>query len=157
MAIVQSIYQCARCESEIVAISTTVECPACGLPLGKYHDDPYTPPLTFTEQHIKHRDTKRFVTVLSELSVEKANSIINDALSVMESIGGKKCEISGIRTMIEMSVRIGEIAKAYDAFLQAGGKHIPSYYLTPTTPIVTGDTNEHLQKAGAREETTPGS
>lgn len=152
MAQVSSLYVCPRCEEGISAIKQIVSCPSCGLPLGKQTQAPYTPPYTLTEQHQKYQDTKQYVQALQDLRIEKANSIMNDALSLIEIVAGKNTPIADIRNLIEMAIRIGDIAKAYDAFLIAGGKHIPSFYIKQTSP---GESNE-LKNAKSSGVTPPG-
>jgi hypothetical protein len=153
-ATIKTIFSCPRCDNGITSIETTTKCPSCGLPLGKYNDDPYTPPLTFTEQHEKHRDTKLHVKAITELPIEKANSIMNDALSIMELIAGKKENTSGISMLIGMGIKIGEIAKAYDAYLTAGGKHVPSFYTTSTASKPGDKQDEPVSKNASGEQSS---
>jgi hypothetical protein len=120
-------FQCPRCEAGITSIENTVSCPGCGLPLGKQPVSPYSPPYSFSEQHLKYTNTELLLDVLSGLPIEKANSIMNDALLIIENIAGKKTPVEGISLLVRMAIRIGEIAKTYEEFLTAGGKHFPSF------------------------------
>jgi hypothetical protein len=129
MTQIKNIFQCPRCDHDITSIGTTTSCPSCGLPLGNSHVDPYTPPYTFTEQHTKLEDTEQYVKTLTDLNINKANNIVNDALTIFETIAGKNTSVSGIGSLVRMGIRIGEIAKAYDNFLSVGGKHVPSYFI----------------------------
>ena len=126
-AIIKQIFLCPRCENGITSVESTTSCPSCGLPLGKQLLDPYVPPYSFSEQHLKYTNTELLLDVLSSLPIEKANSIMNDALLVIENIAGKKTPVEGISLVVKMAIRIGEIAKAYEDFLTAGGKHFPSF------------------------------
>jgi hypothetical protein len=128
MAQIKWCYACPRCGAGITSLESTTRCPDCALPLGKQDLDPYTPPYTFSEQHEKYRDTEKLVTTLAELPIEKANSILNDALLSLENIAGKKTHISDISLVVKMGKRIGKIAVAYENFLGTGGKHHPSFF-----------------------------
>ena len=123
---VKLCYLCPRCDAGITSLETTFACPACGLPLGKQHQDPYTPPYTFTEQHEKFKEREKLLDVMSGLPIDKTNSIMNDALLIIETISGKNNPVTDIREMVQLGKRIGEIAVAYEKYLEAGGKHYPS-------------------------------
>lgn len=150
MANIQTLFLCPRCDEGITSIGTTTSCPSCGLPLGKQEALPYTPPFTFTEQHEKYQDTNTYVEVLRDLPIHKANSIMNDALTLIELISGKNTSTTDIRNLVGMAIKIGEIAKSYDAFLTSGGKHTPSFFLKQTTPP-SGDPNVPSEKARSNE------
>lgn len=130
---VQHIFSCPRCDSDIVDIKTTTSCPSCGLPLGKQDQLPYTPPYTLTEQHEKYRDPRTHVETFLNLPIEKANSIMNDALSLISVVAGKNTPTADIRKLVEMAIQIGEVARAYDSFLKAGGRHVPSFFIETTS------------------------
>ena len=120
---------------------------------------PYTPPYTLTEQHEKYLDSKTYVEVLLDLPINKANSIMNDALSLIEVLAGKNTSTSDIRNIVGMAIKVGEIAKAYDQFLSVGGKHVPSFFQTPatqTTETALGDPNVQLKAPGGDEQAPPG-
>ena len=122
-------YVCPRCSAGITSLEHTVSCPGCGLPLGIQKNDPYTPPYTLTEQHEKYRQPDALLDALAQLPTEKMNNIINDALLILENIGGKKTHVSDIRLAVQMGVKIGKIAEAYEIFLENGGKHYPTHQL----------------------------
>ena len=143
---VSGVFICPRCEEGVSSIETTTECPSCGLPLGKKELAPYTPPYTFTEQHEKFKDSESYVGALIHLPINKANSIMNDALSLIEVIAGKNTPTADIRNIVSMAISIGEIAKAYDAFLSSGGRHVPTFFIKTTTS--TGDSNVQPKKTG---------
>lgn len=126
---IKSVFLCPRCEEGITSIEITASCPNCGLPLGKQALDPYTPPYTFSEQNEKYLHREQLLNVLENLPIEKANSIVNDALLIIENIAGKKTRVEGIRTLMGMAIRIGEVATAYENFLKAGGRHYPSFFI----------------------------
>lgn len=126
---IKSILICPRCDAGITASDSTTNCPECGLILGTKIGPDYQPPLTLTEQHLKFQDDQRHLEVLINLPIEKANSMLNDALNILETVTAKKVNISDIRNLMGMALRIGELAKAFDSYLQAGGKLVPSLFL----------------------------
>ena len=132
-ATIKSIFLCPRCEEGITSIETTTVCPNCALPLGKQILDAYTPPYTLSEQNEKYKDQERFARVVSELPIAKANSMLNDALVILETVPGKINRIEDIRYLVETGIRIGNIATGYQKFLEAGGKHFPSFFIKPET------------------------
>jgi hypothetical protein len=125
-ASIKHIFQCPRCENDVTSFETVMQCPICGLPLGKMEAEPYTAPYTLSEQHLKFKDSLKYAKALAELPPDKALSILNDALNIVENIGGTKSPSEDIRNMVKMAMRIGRIASAYDHFIQAGGKHAPA-------------------------------
>lgn len=149
MTIIQTIFVCPRCEENITSIDTAAKCPSCGLPLGHSEVEPYTPPYTFTEQHHKLQDAKLLASVLADLDTNKMNSIVNDALSIFETISGKNCDTPDISTVMKMGMRIGEIAKAYDSYLMAGGKHVPAFFVK--TKTTSGEQNGITKENRTRE------
>lgn len=126
---IQLCYICPRCDHALASIDNVTACPSCGLPLGKQDVDPYTPPYTLSEQHYKYLNSDRLVSVLADMPIEKANNIMNDALIIIENVAGKKTRVEGIRELMQMAIRIGEIASAYEKFLQAGGRHHPTHHI----------------------------
>jgi rRNA maturation protein Nop10 len=149
------IYQCPRCESGVISLENVTACPDCGLPLGKQSQAPYTPPYTLTEQHEKYRDQKAHVKAFIDLPITKANSIMNDALSLIEVVSGKNTPTADIRNLVAMAIRIGEIAKAYDAYINAGGKHTPSFFISETTETSSaGVKNESKITESSRDSST---
>jgi hypothetical protein len=69
------------------------------------------------------------VKAIAELPIDKANSIMNDALVLIETISGKNTPVSGMRDLVAMGIRIGEIATAYHKYLEAGGRHFPTFFI----------------------------
>ena len=126
---IKSIFICPRCEEGITSIETTVNCPNCGLPLGKQPVDAYALPYTLHEQHLKYLNAERLIHTLSSMPIEKANNIANDALLVIENIAGKMTRIEDIRILVGLCIRIGKVAEAYEKFLEAGGKHHPTHHI----------------------------
>jgi hypothetical protein len=124
-----------------------VTCPNCGLPLGRQPELPYTPPRTLTEQHEKYKDTELLTNTILDLPIEKANSIVNDALAIVELLPGKKNTVSDIRIIVELAIRIGNIASAYHKYLEDGGKHVPAFF-TNKHQHNQEQTNEHSTKNG---------
>ena len=155
MAHIQNLFVCPRCENGITSIKTTTSCPECSLPLGNMEIPSYSTPWSFTEQHEKFQDKELYLKTLMDLPITKVNSILNDALSVMEVIAGKKTQVSDMRTVMEIGMRIGEIAKAYDAFLQAGGKHVPGFFIKSTPQ--PGDTNDNSETTGSSQQASTSS
>lgn len=148
---IQSVFLCPRCEEGITSIAKTTECPSCGLPLGKQLSDTYTPPYTLTEQHEKLGAKEDYVRFLTDLPTNKANSIMNDALSLIEVVSGKNNSAADIRNLVSMAIRIGEIGKAYDAFLSVGGKHTPSFFQTKQNTNSRGDLNAQPEPQTRRD------
>jgi hypothetical protein len=54
-----------------------------------------------------------------------------------------------------MAIKIGEIAQAYDAFLTAGGKHVPSFFIK-STATQSGVENDQLPKTAGGGSTSTG-
>jgi hypothetical protein len=127
-AVISGIFLCPRCEAEVLSIKTAFSCPNCGLPLGRQPVAPYTPPYTLFEQHEKYQDKEAFVNVVINLPIEKANSMLNDALAVIELIAGKINSTSDIRIVMGLARKIGDIANAYHTYLEVGGKHVPNFF-----------------------------
>jgi len=126
---IKGVFVCPRCEEGISSIETTISCPGCGLPLGKQPTEAYALPYTLHEQHLKYTDTNRLLSVLATMPIEKANNIANDALLIIENIAGKMTAVEDIRVLVGLCIRIGEVAKAYEQFLQTGGRHYPTYQI----------------------------
>jgi hypothetical protein len=145
---VKLVLICPRCQEGITAGSDNVKCPKCEFPLGPRPEGrALLPPMTLTEQKIKSgaSDMEMFETI-SNLSADKACSIVNDALLILETLPGKKSELAGISPLVEMSLRIGELAKAYDAFLRAGGKHVPNIKIKHDQEQQEKKKNESIQE-----------
>jgi hypothetical protein len=132
-----------------------IECPSCGLLLGKKDNfTPYTYPYTLCEQHYKYEDQEKFLERLRDMPLEKAMSVLNDALNIVETIGAKNLETPGISSLVGLAMKIGEVAKAYQAFLEAGGRHVPGVLLKNKKSKNPESQNESLSETGAREESS---
>jgi hypothetical protein len=104
----------------------------------------YRPPLTMSEQLIHSGDKKSLAKVIMAMPQEKALHILNDALKVMEMIGGKKVSSSDISELVKVAKKIGDIATAYNRFLRVGGHHASGFILQEpkSEPITKGERNE---------------
>jgi hypothetical protein len=99
-------------------------------------------PTTITEQTAVINDRVAHIAFVLSMPIDIANDVMNDALNIIETIPGKKVKASDIRTLMGMAIKIGEIAKKYEEFLQAGGTHTPELFIK-----TSGDQNES-QKTG---------
>ena len=169
---IRHIYQCPRCDSGVTATASTTECPQCGLALGvQAGGRGFNPPLTLFEQQIHRNDKAGHLRALLELPHEKVMAVLQDALNIMEAIAVKKASATDIRSVVELGTRIGDIAKAYDAFIHAGGRHTPAIFLaieaetpppappktTPSPQPLWESDNEYNSQTGAGEETSASS
>lgn len=127
---IKNVYVCPRCDEGITADRRPSRCPSCKLDFS-HQIYGYLPPLTMSEQFEKLKDPKVHTDAILALDVSKMNDMMNDALNIIETLPGKKVKVSDIRTVVELSIRIGKIAEAYHGFLQEGGKHVPSLLLAP--------------------------
>lgn len=128
---VKHVLLCPRCQEGITSNSRVLDCPKCGYALGaQTGSQRYEPPYTLTEQKTKLNasDIEHMEAVLG-LSVDKSAAILNDAFLILETLTGKNVKIEDIRPLIEIGLRIGKVAEAFDGFIRAGGKHVPSYYV----------------------------
>lgn len=152
MASIKSIYQCPRCEESMtVDTGRPKNCPGCGYEFSAAVLG-YKYPLTMHEQHEKLQKDAEHRQALLDMPIDKANSIMNDSLNIMQVLPGKIVTKSDIRELMGMAIKIGEIAKAYEAFLIAGGQHVPALFLgdekplqSPPLPTITGDQHESKQ------------
>lgn len=164
---IKHAYVCPRCEEGITADFTDPRCPKCGLGLGT--STRYVDPLTLDEQRMKLKDPGAHLRAVLELKVVKALSVLQDALNIIETLSVKKASIADIRPMIEMGMSIGNIATAYDAFIRAGGKHVPSVQAMHEEQVLQTlaaavapkqesqeKEDEHDSKSGAGNEDAPG-
>jgi hypothetical protein len=117
---------CPRCEEGINSSELNIKCPTCGFQLGP-EVPRYQYPLTMCEQHQKYVDGPAHLELLMSMPHEKAMSIINDSLNIVETASAKNGSVSEIRDMLGIAMRVGEVAKAYLDYLNAGGKHVPDY------------------------------
>lgn len=70
--------------------------------------------------------------------------MVNDALNIIETLPAKKVPASDIRYLVEMAMKIGQIATKYDEYIRAGGKHVPSLFINE------GDTKNESESEPAR-------
>jgi hypothetical protein len=144
---VREIYQCPKCEEHIVAAIKPKNCPAC-----KYEfpdaSGMYLPPLTFHEQHTKYADKDSLYDAILNLRIEKAEAIMHDALYIIETVAGKICQPKDIRELMGLAKAVGDIAHAYETYLEAKGRHVPSLYTT------TEETTNDTQREIGRDPTT---
>lgn len=158
-ATIKNIYVCPRCEEGIVTnqAGSTV-CPTCGMVVGPSQTAYYKPPLTLHEQHQKLCSDSQHLNVIIELTQDKTLGILQDALNILETVAVKKLPVAGIRPIVEIGMKIGAIASAYDAFLQAGGAHVPGVHIELDTINKSNTENQNeLQKTRTGKITPAGS
>ena len=155
-ASIKLIYECPRCNESVIADSRPDTCPGCkfdfggqGLVQTASPPDYYQIPYTLTEQHLRLQNTQAFNSFIMELPKDKANDILNDALSVIQLLAGKKAKVSDIRFLVQMGIQIGEVAKAYDNYLRSGGLHAPELLL----PLSEREPNEPKQNRDGENAT----
>lgn len=146
MTMIRHIYECPHCEAPITSQKRPDKCPECGYSFGEAGLD-YKAPMTLSEQHERLSNDLAHYAAILDLSMEKANSIMNDALNIIETLSAKKVKTSDIRYLVQMGKKIGEIATKYDEFIVAGGKHGPSLFL------IEGDTSDTKKTADGEEPT----
>lgn len=139
-ASVLNIYQCPRCEEHITARQKPKQCVSCGYEFPEDTRPSYMPPMTFSEQHVKYNNEKDMYKAALGITPQKAEYIVLDALLILQTIPGKICRPEDIRNLIGAAKSIGELANAYEAFLQARGKHVPSLYIKETDNESTSTT-----------------
>ena len=138
---IRTVYECPHCNAPLTSKERPEACPKCNYDFGTATIK-YKAPLTLYEQREKLLDKAGHRNAVLELEADKAKSILNDALNIIELIAVKKASPSDISTMVAQAKRIGEIATKYEEFLNAGGR------LT----ITEGDLDES-KKTGVREDT----
>jgi len=146
---VQSIWVCPKCQEGLTGVTRPKQCPSCKQPFGPSVQAGYTIPYSLTGQFNKRtgvdvvnaEECVRFAAFIAQIPTENAQDILNDALSIVESLAGKKADVSEISGLIVISKRIGEIATAYHNYLMAGGKHNHSMMTVPKpepSPTIKG-------------------
>lgn len=141
-ASIQHIYICPRCEEGITAHAPGSSCPKCKLILG-LPDNGFRPPVTLHEQSLKLNDETQHRKTLVDLAYAKSESMLLDALGIIEMIPAKKHRGSDISRLVDIAMRIGDIARGYDAYIKAGGRHVPTLYFEPETPSSTPSESNH--------------
>lgn len=124
---IQNAYECPHCHNTLLDSKRPITCPACSYDFGEEAVD-FKYPVTLTEQQERLQRKLGFYDAVLEMPIIKANSIMNDALNIIETISAKNCSISDISQVIGMAMKIGKIATKYDKYLRAGGKHVPSLF-----------------------------
>jgi hypothetical protein len=126
---IKSVYECPRCTAPLTITSNErpKTCPECKYDFGE-GGDTYKLPLTLTEQLDRLMSKEAYYDVILDMPIEKANSIMNDALHIIQTVPGKNVGVSGIRILVETSIKIGQIATKYREFLEAGGTHVPTLF-----------------------------
>ena len=125
---INTIMVCPRCQEANTGEAESINCGHCGFPLGAQTANvkAYTTPYTLTEQHAKYGDDKKYLEAIMKMDLDKMMSIMNDALNIVEIL--PTCKNSpnvGISNLIGLAKSIGDIARAYENYLIAGGKHPP--------------------------------
>jgi hypothetical protein len=151
VAKIKSVYQCPRCQESLTASERPEHCPKCGFEFDSAAETAtYVYPRTLSEQHEQLADVAAFTDACLAMPITKANDILNDALTVIRTLPAKNVAVSGIRDLIEMGIRIGEMAEKYKEFLEAGGAHVPDLVLRAEE---TRGAKNDVQKEGARTDT----
>lgn len=153
MAHIKNIFICPKCDEGITASGKIDKCPGCGHIVGSMGEQ-YKHPLTLVEQHQKYQDTARFRDAVLDLPIQKCECMLLDALKIIETLPGKKATPADIRKIVETATFIGKIAESYDAYLRAGGKHVPSLFINN---IKKEQYYEPVQTRGSPEATPAGS
>lgn len=150
---IENIFVCPKCDHAEPAAVKPRYCKECGYSFIENDFSKYYNPITLTEQFTKLKDVEGLRDAVLDLPLEKAISILEDAKSIVETIGGRKDRTMDIRPLVECAIRIGGIAKAYDDFLRAGGRHIPSLYTNNDNSEVS---DESSKASGSTGEVTAG-
>jgi hypothetical protein len=124
-------------------------CRECGYSFIENNFNTYTTPVTITEQLIKLNSLDGARDAILGLTQGKALSVLEDAQKIMETIAGRKTATVDIRPIVECAIKIGEIGKAYDAFIKAGGKHVPSLFINNNHEDVKDEPTENTRKPTA--------
>ena len=149
MVKIKMIYTCPRCNESTTAEEKPEICGACGSKFPALGSGGYVEPLTIEEQYQRNLNVDAKLKFILSLPIESCNNIMNDALNILQSIPGKKVDVSGIRILMGLAIQIGEIAKAYEIFLASGGAHVPGLL------IKSGDKNV-ISKNGDGETSPAG-
>lgn len=134
---VSFVYECPKCLEPLKSKERPKFCPLCKYDFGESGDH-YKLPTTLSEQYDRLQNHPVYYQTILNLPMEKANSIVNDALHIIQTIAAKNVPVSDIRYVVEMSIKIGQIAKKYQKYLEAGGKHVPSLFIKETQDGKTG-------------------
>ena len=139
-----AVYECAHCGEPMTSEKRPARCSTCGYSFGEPGTE-YKPPMTLSEQHERINNKKEHFAAILNLPNEKALAILNDALNIIETMSAKKVKASDIRYLVQMGIKIGQIATKYDEFIQAGGMHGPELVANE------GETNEPKKTSSGAE------
>jgi len=148
MTSIKNTYVCPRCDEGISSTNKPDYCPACGFHMSA-EVDTFFLPHTVSEQMERINDKIAHADFVVNLPISNAKNMMNDALHIIQTIGGKKVLPSDIRELVGMAIRIGEVAKKYEEFLAAGGSHTPGLF------IVSGEKHEQQQNTDGGKTTAP--
>lgn len=155
MAKIKLVYTCPRCEEGITAVSKPEICPGCGAKFPATGSGGFMTPITITEQEARISDDIARTKFVLSLPLDTANNILNDALTIMQTLPGKKVKKSDIRIIMGIANRIGEIAKAYEQFLIAGGAHTPELFIKENGEHTNESTKTRAGEDSAAPKPTP--
>lgn len=145
---IENIYACPKCDFAVTGQTKPKYCRECGYSFIENNFLSYTTPITISEQLLKLNDLSGARDAVLSLKQEKALAILDDALKILETIGGRKTATLDIRPIVERAIAIGKIGEAYDNFIKAGGKHVPSLYLNNNNEV-TKDEPSNLRTSPA--------
>lgn len=134
--VINKIHTCPNCEESIASKEKPKACPNCNFKFNDMDYDDFLEPLTIHEQGLKLKNEAGKIAFINDLPMETVESILQDTLSIIQLLPGKKTQQPDIRNVVELAIQIGEIAKAYKTFLSCGGVHGPALIIT------AGETNE---------------
>jgi hypothetical protein len=128
MARILQTYECPHCSAPLTAVKRPDKCPGCGYDFGEAINE-YKYPVTLFEQSERLLRPHAHLDAVIAMPVEKALSVLNDALHILETLSAKNVPLLDIRELVQRGIRIGNIATKYDEYIQAGGKHVPSLFI----------------------------
>lgn len=146
---VETIFVCPKCEFTVPGLVKPKFCRECGYSFIENNFNTYTTPVTITEQLVKLNNIDGARDTILALTQSKAMSIMDDAKKIMETISGRKTATVDIRPLVECAIQIGELGKAYDAFIKAGGKHVPSLFINNNDEDTKHEPTENNRKPPA--------
>lgn len=151
--IIKGIYECPKCHEPISSSQRPDFCPSCHYDFSEVEDlKHYRYPLTLTEQNAKlddGRGSRLLYDAVIDMPIDKAKDMLNDAFFILQTISAKNTPVSDIRDLIKLGIRIGEVARTYENFLKASGKHVPDLYIKSSSSQEAE--NENSEKNRGRE------
>ena len=148
MTHISHIFTCPKCEESITAKVKPNHCPNCGYKFAPGAINGFVEPESICEQSFRIGSPKAHAEFILGLPIESATNIVQDALDVIKTLPSKKVQQSDIRILMGLAIQIGDIAKAYESFLAAGGTHAPGLFINKDE-----EANE-LQKTAVGDEAT---